>query len=167
MDSPVVGGTVAALFELAIAAEREAAEFYRGLAKKFSHLAEASDLWKEMAKDEAAHIARLEEVRASLTPEQLRAPVEGEILLKAKATPFSARHLLAQVETLEDAYQFAHSLEHSEVNTIFEFILVEFVDQDTQREFISSQLRGHIARLTESSIAVKGAGWRSEIASRD
>jgi hypothetical protein len=50
---------------------------------------------------------------------------------------------------LEEAYQLTHDLEYSEVNTVFEFIMEEFIAPDVQREFVAEQLKKHIARLDE------------------
>jgi hypothetical protein len=48
---------------------------------------------------------------------------------------------------LEDAFQAANDLENSEINVVFEFMLVNCSSGDEGRSFLRSQLREHIARL--------------------
>ncbi len=140
--------TTDTLFELAIAAEKEAKVFYAGLIKKFQHVPKAVKVWREMMQDEVTHSQELQKIKATLTEEQLRAPVDQSIMWKAESVrEFSAENSLNQIETLGEAFQTAHDIEHSEVNTVFEFILTEFVDPDVQREFVVSQLQEHVARL--------------------
>jgi hypothetical protein len=150
MPSQPTGKTVATLLELAITSEKVAEDLYLGLTQKFSHLPKVSDFWQEMGKDEVAHARGLEKVRASLTPEQLLTPADLVVLEQAKRSAnFSVKDALNSITSLEEAYQLAHELEHSEINTVFEFIVAEFVAQDVQRELVMSQLREHVARLNQ------------------
>lgn len=138
------------LFELAINAEKEARDFYRELARKFQHLPGVAAIWEDLQEDEEAHIQALLDARSGLTPEQLRASVDADVMWKAKAMQeFSVAKGLEVSETLTGAYQIAHELEHSEVNTVFEFMMTEFVDQEDQRAFVAAQLREHLAKLDE------------------
>ncbi len=140
--------TTETLFEMAIAAEKEAQVFYAGLIKKFQHVPKAVKVWREMMQDEVTHFQELQKIQATLTEEQLRAPVDQSIIWKAESVrEFSAEDSLNRIETLEDAFQTAHDIEYSEVNTVFEFILTEFVDPDAQRGFVVSQLKEHVAKL--------------------
>jgi rubrerythrin len=159
--------TIAALFELAITAEEAAQDFYLGLVEKFSHLPTIADFWQKMMEDEVLHVRALREIRASLTPDQFSAPVEPAIWWKAKeVSRFSVQKRLNSVKTLEDAYQSAHYLEYSEINTVFEFLLTEFTSSDKSREFIASQLRDHVEKLTEFSETFGDAVRRSGIVAR-
>ncbi len=144
----MASNTTAHLFTLAIRAEREARDFYRELARKFQHIPEAESIWEELERDEKAHIQALLDARSGLTPEQLQASVNREVMWKAQAMQdFSVEKGLEASETLTDAYQLAHKLEHSEVNTVFEFMMTEFVDEEDQRAFVTAQLREHLAKL--------------------
>ena len=145
-----MNNTTGHLFDLALAAEEEARDFYRELARKFQHLPEVASIWEDLQTDEEAHIQALLNVRSELTPEQLQAPVDVDVMWKAQAMQdFSVEKGLEVSETLTDAYQLAHDLEHSEVNTVFEFIMIEFIDQANQRTFVASQLREHLAKLEQ------------------
>ena len=150
MQDQVGENTINTLFEMAIAAEKEARIFYRGLTKKFQHVPMAANVWRGMMQDEVMHFEELQKIHATLTEEQLRAPVDQSIMWKAESVrEFSAENSLNQIETLGEAFQTAHELEHSEVNTVFEFIMTEFVDREDQRAFVASQLREHLAKLDE------------------
>jgi len=140
--------TIAGLFELAITAEEVAQEFYLRLTDWFSHLPGVADFWYEMARDEAIHADHLKTIRATLTPEQLQAPVDPAIWWKAgMIRGLSTEDSLRSVETLDDAYQTAHELENSEVNTVFELLTTEYVDSSSKKKFIISQLNEHTAKL--------------------
>jgi rubrerythrin len=142
--------TVETLLELAITAEQKNMEFYQGLSKMFSHQSDAAFLWQGMVMEEVQHAQELENIRKSLTAEQLHAPVKGAILAQArKALMFSVSESLNSISTLDDAYQTAHALERSEVNTVFSFITSEFVPGDKQKEFILWQLENHTQKMVK------------------
>ena len=148
--------TVATLIELAIASEQASQELYVRLAQKYSYLPQIADFWQKMSLDEEAHARGLEKIRDSLTPEQLQAPVDPVVFEQAKrSASLSVEDKLNPISTLEDAYQLAHDLEHSEINTVFEFITAEFISLDVQREFVSAQLKKHAARLGEFPVAYR------------
>ena len=148
--------TVATLIELAIAAEQASQELYVRLTQKYSYRPQVADFWQKMSLDENAHARSLEKIRDSLTTEQLQAPVDPVVLEQAKRNAsLSVEDKLNSISTLEDAYQLAHELEHSEINTVFEFITAEFISLDVQREFVAAQLKKHVARLGEFPEAYK------------
>lgn len=164
MHEPPEKKTIETLFQLALEAEKAARSFYQGLAQKFRHVPEVAAIWQQMMRDEAAHIHRLEEIHVGLTPEQLGASVDADIYWKALGTRrFSAEHSLGMIRDLEDAFQLAHDLEHSEINALFEFILSEFIDHETQRDLVLSQLKEHVARLE----ALEGPARRRGITALD
>jgi len=148
--------TVATLIEFAIAAEKASQELYARLTQRYSYLPQVADFWQKMSLDENAHARSLEKIRDSLTPEQLLAPVDPVVFEQAKRNAsLSVEDKLNPISTLEDAYQLAHDLEHSEINTVFEFITAEFVSLDVQREFVTAQLKKHVARLGEFPVAYR------------
>jgi hypothetical protein len=148
--------TVATLIALAVAAERAAQEMYRILVERFADRPLVADVWRQMMHDEATHIGQLEAIRRTLTPEQLQSPVDPDVMWKARAiNPHMIPARLNAVETVWDAYQLAHDLEHSEVNTVFEFIMLEFIPGGAQREFVAAQLQAHTARLEQLSALIQ------------
>src|SRR5512135_1204688 len=110
-------GTTAHLIELAIQGERMAETFYEHLAKKFSRFTDIEQFWKSYAAEENGHARWLDHLRERADSEHLRQPVDPEVLQQAQralATPVEA--LLSGVKTLQDAYELANELEHSETN---------------------------------------------------
>jgi rubrerythrin len=85
MQNPPTDETVAALFELAIAAEKAAQDLYQGLESMFSHVPVAAAFWHALMEDEAAHAHELEKTRAALTPMQLVMPADPLMMMKAKS----------------------------------------------------------------------------------
>jgi rubrerythrin len=157
--------TVAALLGMAITAENATEKLYLGLAQKFSHLPQVADFWQAMMQDEIAHARGLEKIRNTLTPEQLRGPVDPLILQQAqRIARLPVEQNLKSIATLEDAYQLTHDLENSELNTVFEFIVSEFMAEESVKELVMSQLREHIARLSKfpDAFRVMGSTPRQE-----
>jgi rubrerythrin len=142
--------TAETLLELAITAEQKNMEFYQGLSKMFSHLPEVAYFWQGLAMEEIQHTQKLENIRNSLTSDQLSAPADKSIIEKAEKTiMFSVSDALNSIATLDDAYQTAHDLERSEVNTVFSFITNEFIPGDKQKEFILWQLENHTQKMVK------------------
>jgi rubrerythrin len=144
----VQGTTVADLFALAIAAETSAAEFYRGLAAKFSEYRDVAEFWQRYMTDEIAHARWLARLQGNLSIEQLAAHADTVMLENARhAASVSAEALLDQVSTLEDAYELVNDLENSEINVVFEFLISSFPTDSDVLSFLRTQLMEHINRL--------------------
>lgn len=142
--------SVEALLELAITAEQKNKELYSGLAKMFSPEHSIANFWRGMALEEVQHAQELENIRNSLAPNQLSAPADSSTLEKAKkAVAFSVIESLNSIETLDDAYEMAHDLERSEVNTVFAFIMCKFIPSVKQKEFIMWQLEHHTQKIVK------------------
>jgi hypothetical protein len=74
--------------------------------------------------------------------------VDLEVWEQARAMmALSPEEILNRIQTLEDAYQTVHELEHYEFGAVLDFVLAELFPADFQRAFIRSQLREHLARL--------------------
>lgn len=153
--------TVETLFALAIQAEQSARDFYAGLLHLFSHAPRAAAVWQKMQKDEEEHIRFLEDVRACLTPDQLQAPADPDMMRKLReCLRFSPQDALQGIRDLEDAYQYAHDLEYSEVNTVLEFIINEYhLDPTVRVRLVDHYLQMHLKRL----LALEGPAWRQSI----
>jgi rubrerythrin len=142
--------TMETLLELAISAEQKNRELYQGLSRMFPHLPEVAYFWRGMSMDEVQHCQELENIRKSLTVEQLHARANENTLAQARrANSFSVAESLNSIGTLDDAYQIAHDLERSEVNIVFSFITSEFVPGDKQKEFILWQLENHTQKMVK------------------
>lgn len=141
------------LFARAIAAEKAAKDFYDGLSHIFSHVPEASLLWKQMKDDEDLHARELEDIRNGLTAEQLSSPADRSLAGEATAElrNFSGKLALRGIETLDDALDRAYELEYSEINTAFQAMVKEFVSSEARVKFILSLVEEHVSRLEEFS----------------
>ncbi len=153
--------TVETLFALAIQAEQSARDFYAGLLRLFSHAPRAAAVWQDMKNDEEEHIRFLEEVRARLNPDQLQAPADPEMMRKLQGClQFSPQDALQGIRNLNDAYRHAHELEHSEVNTVLEFIINEYhLDPAVRAHLVDQYLQIHLKRL----LALGGTAWRQSV----
>jgi len=100
-------------------------------------------------------------VRACLTPEQLQAPAEPEMMRRLRNfSKFSSQEILQGINDLNDAYYYAHELEHSEINTVLEFIIHEYhADPILRARLVDMYLQAHVKRL----LALGGAAWRQSI----
>ena len=142
--------SVEALLELAITAEQKNMKLYQGLSKKFSNVPAIAYFWQGMVMEEVQHSQELENIRNSLSPNQLSAPADSSTLEKAKeAVGFSVADSLSSIATLDDAYETARNLERSEVNTVFAFIMSEFIPSEKQKEFIMWQLEHHTQKIVK------------------
>ena len=153
--------TIDTLFALSIEAETAAREFYGGLLRLFGHNPRAARVWEEMRSDEEEHVRFLKEVRARLTPEQLQAPAEPEMMRGLRnVLKFSPQEVLRGIRDLNDAYHYAHELEHSEINTVLEFIIHEYhIDPALRARLVEKYLQAHVKRL----LALGGAAWRQSV----
>lgn len=142
--------TLASLFERAIQIENQAGDIYRALEKRFAHYPEAAVLWKAMAADEDVHAQVLRRVLEGASPEQLDRPAPVEAWTNvSKILELMSQDLLGSIRTLRDAYELAHGLEFSEVNSVFELLAVDLVPSDVERDFVSSHIITHQNRLFE------------------
>ncbi len=140
--------TVAGLFELGIAAENAAEEIYRGLEKRFAHHPEVAGFWARYAGEEKGHARQLQQLRDRATPEQLSAPADPSLIysLHNLLQP-SVTEVLGRIQNLDEAYELANELEHSEINTVFEFLITRCSTDEKIQAFLKSLLQDHISRL--------------------
>jgi len=141
-------GTIGHLIELAIRGERLTELFYVKVAARFSQHPEVAEFWKGYAAEENGHARWLEKLRERADPVRLSQPADPVVLQQAEqalSTPVDA--LLAGIKTLQDAYEVANELEHSETNAVFEFLISAFAEDAQTHAFLRAQLNDHIGRL--------------------
>ena len=160
--------TIFELFSTAIAAERAAMNFYKGLARSFSHVPQVSLFWEDIMRDEAFHIQELMDIRNALPDEQLFEPADHALVSKAKneLKRFAEKFDLTAVVTLEDAYEIAYELEYSEVNMVFRAMVSKFVSSEDRSKFVLSQVRDHVSRLEDFSKSIVNPENRRDILAR-
>jgi rubrerythrin len=139
--------TVAELIELAIEAEEAAERLYGEMARKFAPYEEVADFWKRYADVEASHAQWLRHIQGTVNPRRLTAPLDFQVLQDARKLQKTIPQTLRAIDNLEDAYQLAHELESSEMNTIFEVLVTNFAEDDEAGRFLRAQLREHMATL--------------------
>ena len=164
MEEKMSQETVRDLFEFAVIGERIMQDYYYGLVEKFSHLAEISNFWKDLAIDEARHMAVLAESKKSI----------GEDILSSKASPaitenikdslkFSAANMLNSVNNLNDAYELAHEMEYSEINSLFKFLTASLISSPGKQNDAIFLIDSHLAKLMDFSKNFGDAQWRKDI----
>ena len=141
-------GSIDELFEQAIAVEQTAQYIYEQFARLFAPHSAVAAFWTQYAAEEAQHARWLDRLRESLAPDQRAALADPEMLATAHALAQSAESQpLNRIFDLNDAFQLAHYLESSEVNTIFEFLIKTFDSEPGIEEFVHAQIKGHVERL--------------------
>lgn len=156
--------TLEELFGRAIQVENQAGTIYRELAGRFSHHPESAALWKRLAADEKVHAEVLKKTLRSAPPEKLASPAPAETWTAVTEILHRlTRDPLASITSLQDAYELAHELEHSEVNTIFEFLSVDVVPGKVEREFVRTHIAEHQKNLTDFREGYRGKDWRQVI----
>lgn len=161
-------GTIADLFQLAIQAEKDSAKAYRRLAQMFSHEPEVADFWAAYAAEEDGHAHWLQDLEADSNPDKLSQPVDAEMIETARQVArFPVDAALRKVQTLEDAYQLANEMEHSEINVVFQFLIDNFDTREDTYQFVRSHLHDHVAKLmTGFPGAFKNAAARRKLEAR-
>jgi rubrerythrin len=140
--------TIDELFDVAIKAERTAARLYRALAGLFKEQPSVAAFWMSYAGAEEQHAAWLVKTREGLSDARRRAPADPEIVENLdRVQRVSVDDLVADIETLDDAYQLASDLENSETNAIFGFIVDNFAEDADTQAFLQAQLRDHVRGL--------------------
>ena len=142
--------SVRILFEYAIAAEHYARELYREFERLFTAEPRVAAFWQRYATEETGHATWLEQAAEEDCRRRhtTRPPTPPNWNAARHVIKVPLATALAEVETLEDAYQLAHELESSEINTIFEFLLFTFADDPQATQYARDQLSEHVARLS-------------------
>lgn len=140
--------TVDDLFELAIAAERAAQALYDRLHDLFAANEAIAGFWRSYAHEEAGHALRLEHIRDNIPAQDRLLAADPDMIDMARRHVDAAQKTnAAGVRTLDEAYQLAHELEHSEVNTILELLVANYAGDPQAVALVRDQLREHIDRL--------------------
>ncbi len=152
-------GTIAHLIELAIQGERLAERFYQKLAGRFSRYPDVAAFWNGYAAEENGHARWLIGLCERAGADRLNQPADPLVLEQAeRAISVPIDGLVAGVKTLQDAYDVANELEHSETNMVFEFLISYFAEDAQARTFLRSQLSGHVSRLMIDFPSQMGTG---------
>ena len=144
--------TLSELINAAIAAEDAAQKVYIGFKQKFSYRQDVADFWQALAEDESEHARILARVHGVVPVEDLTTMVDVDLAEMAyKLQGLNVEELIESVHNLNDAYEIAYKLESSEVNTVFNFLTIQFLPSDESYDIISSTIDRHLLRLAEFS----------------
>jgi len=159
MSEPV-RHTLKELFERAIQIENQAGSIYRELERRFSHHPESAYLWRALAADEDVHAEVLTKALGDAPLEKLacQAPADTWAAV-VRILGLMGQDLFGPIENLKDAYELAHQLEYSEVNAVFEFLSVDAVPGNVEREFVRTCIAVHQKRLTDFGENCRGKDW--------
>lgn len=153
------------IFSIAIAAEAKGVLLYEEFGRIFSHVPEAAELWKAMADDERIHEQKLRAIYETISEEQRHTYIDNPMVERTEklVAGLSVPGIIRSVTSLDDAYETAYSLEHSEINAVMHFILTELVPWDMRYDFTSSMVGEHMERLEAFSQSVFNAERRRAI----
>ncbi|MCK8113912.1 hypothetical protein [Anaerosoma tenue] len=146
----MIGMTVAQFFDRAISWERAAEVFYSALAEMFVADLAARDIWLKMAADEALHVTLLETGLVHLADDERAQALTAHQLDVVDSIERELREIRSEkIATLDDAYELANRLESSEINSVFQMLVLDKLEPDTRSELVRSQFEEHVARLAE------------------
>jgi rubrerythrin len=134
------------LLELSLGFEQNARELYKKWSVTFAGEPDVAAFWSEYAADEDMHAHLLDELRSRLSADELATLIKSELV-------GDTRRMLVylqkdpNIRDLDQAFQYANMIEHSEVNPLFEEVLSAF-EQDVNRiNLLRTQLSEHIGKL--------------------
>jgi rubrerythrin len=164
MSESIQQHTLEELFERAIQIENQAGSIYRELERRFSHHQESVALWKALAADEDKHAEVLAKALGDAPSEKLACPAPADVWAAVtRILKLLRQDPLRSIKNLKDAYELAHELEYSEVNAVFEFLSVDAVPGNVEREFVRTHIAMHQKRLTDFLQNYRGKGWSEVI----
>jgi rubrerythrin len=141
--------TISELFSVALQLEREAQILYTKWAKAFASYPEVASFWSQYAQDEAQHARILEEVRSSLSREQLMSSTGVSSFSAIFNLLQNLKQTEARIKNLDDAYVFAQAMEHSEINSLFEFLVSRSPHLEAEIGKLNEKISTHINRLED------------------
>ena len=142
---------VAELFDIAIYLEEAGEGVYEHWKNLFSHRPEVANFWKEYQEEEVHHADLLRKIKANLTIEQLAQPADEAIYKTALAFQEGTKKMRVDVDTLDEALEMAAQIENSEINTILEFLVTHFSEEESTKEMVHLQMREHVEKLNNLS----------------
>jgi rubrerythrin len=160
--------TVGFLFRESARAEWQVRNLYLQFSDMFSHLPEVSNFWKDLAQDEEKHAKLLQTIQGNLSDNQLSQDADRDLMANIMQVLEDLGNVLPDsIYTLDDAYEVAHELEFSEINSVFKVLATEFVSDETRRETTLSHLGQHQRKLMEFTENIGDRTWRRGIAAKD
>jgi rubrerythrin len=142
--------TLAEVIERAAGLETQLREVYESFAELFSAEPEAASFWQEMAEGERVHASQLVETLSAYSPERLAEQADLKLVSAVDGVEEAVREARGvPVVTLDDAYEVAHMLESSEINTVFGLLVAMPSDTQSVSTLVAAQFDEHLAGLAE------------------
>jgi rubrerythrin len=142
--------TLGWLIEKAVDWECAARDFYVSLTDSFASEPEISAFWRGMSEQESQHAAAYRSIERSIEGCRLSEAIGPEELDYARSVDALWVEVGTQrIETLDEAYELAHVLEGSEVNTVFRMVVLSRMSNAERRDALAAELDDHLDRLTE------------------
>ena len=140
--------TMSSLIESAIELESKARDLYITFSEMFSLEDRVSAFWQQYSEDESQHMNMLVEIRNALSQEELLSPVgEKEFEGVLRVRQLLVQDFVGLVHTLNDAYDLALTIEDSELNAIFNLLLIKYLPSEKVETLIFHQIDEHINKL--------------------
>lgn len=146
--------TVAELFDVAIFLEEAGEGVYGHWATLFADHPKVAEFWKEYHDEELQHAGLLRKLKSSLTPARLADPADITVYQSACEVRDNLKTIKREISTLDEALELAVQYENSEINTILEFLVTHFADEESTKEMVHMQMREHVEKLNKLSPAL-------------
>jgi len=151
-------------FKLSMDNESRAAALYVKFEEMFKANEEAADFWDSLKRDELYHLKILKEIFKSLSDEILKQPAEMttyEDAVKAKINLDKAK--LENIKNLDHAFEQAHDLEFSEMNTVFIYLVSKYHYSEEKQDQIIEEIDSHRIKLMDFGAEDRTRSWRQGI----
>ncbi len=156
--------TVENLLDHSSAIEKEMVTFYCRMRRIFSHMPEAEELWTRLRDDEITHIIQLDQIKESLSPDQLAAPADRSMIEQAeRVLKFMDPERWEEIGDLDDAVELANAYENSEANRIFSFLAERYIARADRKKFIEAIINEHLERLISLPAGIDASEARKRI----
>ncbi len=156
--------TVNYVFQQAIKCEWKSRRLYILFSKMFENLPNVSAFWIELAKDEENHARTLIQIQETIADQKINEAADKELMENViKVLSLLRKTSVDQIKTLDDAYELAHELEFSEINSVFKILATEFISDEARKEITLAQLGNHVEKLIKFNENIGNKTWRKEV----
>ncbi len=163
INSKIVN-TVESLFKLTIEFEYKTADIYERFANLFPHVHGLPAFWWGLRDDKMQHVIKLQNIRKSLSPEQMLVCPPTEMWDNVmKLQRVISKDPFGTINNLNDAYELAHELAFFGVNTIFHFLTLKMIPSDKPEEIDYLAIVKHQQKLMDFCHSFGDREWRKEI----
>ncbi len=156
------------LLKAAIRIEKDGQLAYLCFARFFSRLPEVAAFWLALSRDEKKHAETLTAVIRKLSPEQCSRPAGRDLARKMDQTRlFLKKNPAEGIKNLDEAFEFSHALEFTEVVPLFRMIAQKFITDREEVNAVLDELQEHQRKLIDFDQRFGGPEWREAIPARD